>query len=308
MGKKITQLATITEVADDDLIVGVDVSDTSGSDNGTNKKFTKATLLAGLAPLNPQLTGWNPDAETWVYHSVDDPTGYFKIEGKDVSANYSVGWRIMFTNGGNVIKGIITAITYSDPDTIITFLHEIDPTDNQALYLLTNSAITENYFSPHKAPLGFPLDPDKWSVVYTYSTTGNITYANPAVANTWYSNNNARVEVPIGAWKFIVHTGVLRSQRSIGTAHSHQMAISVNGSTPYKEGVNYQNYTSSYTAGGSSFDLRTPCTTFVTNIVLTAKTYIYLLAGSGQNTVAALNMEITSGICTLRMEATCAYL
>lgn len=45
MGKKITQLATITEVADDDLIVGVDVSDTSGSENGTNKKFTKQNLL-----------------------------------------------------------------------------------------------------------------------------------------------------------------------------------------------------------------------------------------------------------------------
>lgn len=45
MGKKITQLATITEVADNDFIVGVDVSDTSGSDNGTNKKFTKEDLL-----------------------------------------------------------------------------------------------------------------------------------------------------------------------------------------------------------------------------------------------------------------------
>jgi hypothetical protein len=196
MGKKITQLATITEVADDDLIVGVDVSDTSGSDNGTNKKFTKATLLDGLAPLNPQLTGWNPDAETWIYHSVDDPTGYFKIEGKDVSANYSVGWRIMFTNGGNVIKGIITAITYSDPDTIITFLHEIDPTDNQALYLLTNSAITENYFSPHKAPLGFPMSPVKWTVKVTLGS-GN---QQSPVNGTWYNIASNIITVPIGCW------------------------------------------------------------------------------------------------------------
>jgi hypothetical protein len=196
MGKKITQLATITEVADDDLIVGVDVSDTSGSDNGTNKKFTKATLLTGLAPLNPQLTGWNPDAETWVYHNVDDPTGYFKIAGKDVSANYSVGWRIMFTNGGNVIKGIITAITYSDPDTIITFLHEIDPTDNQALYLLQNSAITENYVSPHKAPLGFPMSPAKWSVVF--STKTQVYQASPSVG-TVYSTGYS-ISIPIGVW------------------------------------------------------------------------------------------------------------
>ena len=200
MGKKITQLATITEVADDDLIVGVDVSDTSGSDNGTNKKFTKATLLDGLAPLNPQLTGWNPDAETWVYHNVDDPTGYFKIEGKDVSANYSVGWRIMFTNGGNVIKGIITAITYSNPNTIITFLHEIDPTDNQALYLLTNSAITENYFSPQKAPQGFPLDPTKWRVRTTDSTNRS---QSTTTRFEWYNigTANSQLVVPIGAWR-----------------------------------------------------------------------------------------------------------
>lgn len=175
----------------------MDVSDTSGSDNGTNKKFTKATLLAGLAPLDPQLTGWNPDAETWVYHNVDDPTGYFKIEGKDVSANYSVGWRIMFTNGGNVIKGIITAITYSDPDTIITFLHEIDPTDNQALYLLTNSVITENYFSPHKAPLGFPMSPDKWTV--ELEDTTNRTQKSPS-AGVWYNIGSLSLSIPIGAW------------------------------------------------------------------------------------------------------------
>lgn len=196
MGKKITQLATITEVADDDLIVGVDVSDTSGSENGTNKKFTKATLLGGLAPLNPQLTGWNPDTETWVYHNVDDPTGYIKIEDKDVSANYSVGWRIMFTNGGNVIKGIITAITFTDPDTIITFLHEIDPTDNQALYLLTNSTITENYFSPHKAPLGFPMSPEKWKVenINTSNNEGAMS------SKVWYNRGGSLV-VPIGAWR-----------------------------------------------------------------------------------------------------------
>lgn len=198
MGKKITQLATITEIADDDLLVGVDISDTSGSAEGTNKKFTKANLLSGLAPLNPQLTGWNPDTETWAYHSVDDPTGYIKIEDKDVSANYSVGWRIMFTNGGNVIKGIITAITYSDPDTIITFLHEIDPTDNQALYLLTNSAITENYFSPHKAPLGFPMSPAKWRV---YVNSGGTSQASPTTGT--YYNIGSSISVPIGDWELI---------------------------------------------------------------------------------------------------------
>ena len=217
MGKKITQLATITEIADDDLLVGVDISDTSGSAEGTNKKFTKANLLSGLAPLNPQLTGWNPDTETWAYHSVDDPTGYIKIEDKDVSANYSVGWRIMFTNGGNVIKGIITAITFTDPDTIITFLHEIGPTDNQALYLLTNSAITENYFSPHKAPLGFPMSPVKWSQTKTH-TMQNYSVTNPT---SWQSMGTViSLTIPIGVWN-VSYWALIYAEKASGNIEAY---------------------------------------------------------------------------------------
>jgi len=199
MGKKITQLATITEVADDDLLVGVDVSDTSGSDNGTNKKFTKASLLQGLAPLDPQRTGWNPDEETWVYHNVDNPTGYIKIEGKDVSANYSVGMRIMFTNGGNIVKGILTAVVYSNPNTILTFLHEINPANSQALHLLQNSAITNNYYSTHKAPLGFPVDEDSWSVKVSSSISQDAT--SNSVSGTVYNVPSLDFVMPIGEYK-----------------------------------------------------------------------------------------------------------
>lgn len=197
MGKKITQLATITEVADDDLLVGVDVSDTSGSDNGTNKKFTKASLLDGLAPLDPQITGWNPLGEDLVYVSVDDPTGVVKVEGKDITDKLSVGMRLRFTNGGNVINAIITAIAFS-VDTTITFLHEIDPADSQALYLLTNSAITLPYFSSQKAPYGFPTDPRKWSV-QVRNVTG-YTQASPT-QGTWYNLGSILLTVPRGLWK-----------------------------------------------------------------------------------------------------------
>ena len=102
----------------------------------------------------------------------------------------------MFTNGGNVIKGIITAITYSDPDTIITFLHEIDPTDNQALYLLQNSAITENYCSPHKAPLGFPMSSAKWQVLVTDSSV----WSQVSSGTTVYNPNSKSITLPIGLW------------------------------------------------------------------------------------------------------------
>ncbi len=292
MGKKITQLATITEVADDDLIVGVDVSDTSGSDNGTNKKFTKATLLAGLAPLDPQLTGWNPDAETWVYHNVDDPTGYFKIEGKDVSANYSVGWRIMFTNGGNVIKGIITAITYSDPDTIITFLHEIDPTDNQALYLLTNSAITENYFSPHKAPQGFPLSPVKWEVKTNLSGGNKQT----PTSETWYNVANNLTTIPIGVWNIrfkaniaaVGSGGYLVVNSTLSNANNTEWDNDLTVATESSAGITQLGY---ITLGASK------------TLTMTSKTNLYLNLKTDSPNTSGIYIKSPSCIW-----ATCAYL
>lgn len=295
MGKKITQLATITEVADDDLIVGVDVSDTSGSDNGTNKKFTKATLLAGLAPLGPQLTGWNPDAETWVYHNVDDPTGYIKIEDKDVSANYSVGWRIMFTNGGNVIKGIITAITFTDPDTIITFLHEIDPTDNQALYLLTNSAITENYFSPHKAPLGFPMSPAKWQVLVVDSTV----WSQVSSGTTVYNPNGINIAVPIGSWSLTISV-LPQIGNSSHMAGAKYMTLGLGSSNS-----TFNTNLSSSIAGADIKFVRQPIYRTL-DLLLTSKTTFHLNArsdsGAGE-TLYFLNDSYTASIV-----AVCKYL
>ncbi len=46
--KKVTDLTALTTIADDDLVMVVDVSDTTGSADGTSKKITKANLTAGL--------------------------------------------------------------------------------------------------------------------------------------------------------------------------------------------------------------------------------------------------------------------
>ena len=294
MGKKITQLATITEIADDDLLVGVDISDTSGSAEGTNKKFTKANLLSGLAPLTPQLTGWNPDTETWAYHSVDDPTGYIKIEGKDVSANYSIGWRIMFTNGGNVIKGIITAITFTDPDTIITFLHEIDPTDNQALYLLTNSAITENYFSPHKAPLGFPMSPAKWSVTFLDTTQRD---QSTPTQNTWYNLGTLSFSLPIGVWD-INWSAQGRYTAATVISISMQLGISTSNNSVsdtnliMESGLNSTFSDHSYYQSGL--------------VTQTSKTNWYVIGRTRNASVAGIGL--VNSITPFLVTATCAYL
>ena len=45
--KKVTDLGPLTSAADDDLLMIVDVSDTTGSAEGTSKKITKANLGGG---------------------------------------------------------------------------------------------------------------------------------------------------------------------------------------------------------------------------------------------------------------------
>src|SRR5574344_1433764 len=146
---------------------------------------------------NPLQSGWNLANETWTYSSVDNPTGVITITG-DKTGKYSLGMRIKFTNGGNIIYGIITKISYSSPNTTLTFLHEINTsTGNSALHLMANSAITNNYYSNMKTPFGFPMNPSKWTITALYSTS---TAQSSPIANTWYNIGGFKINIPIGIW------------------------------------------------------------------------------------------------------------
>lgn len=156
---------------------------------------TNATNITNLQ------TGWNSANETWTYSSVDDPTGVITISG-DKTTKYSLGMRIKFTNGGNTIYGIITKISYTSPNTTLTFLHEINPTNSLVLHLMANSAITLNYYSNMKAPFGFPLNPDKWSIKKTLTT--NYFKSNPVKDTIYYSGFN--ITIPIGLYNIELST------------------------------------------------------------------------------------------------------
>lgn len=137
-------------------------------------------------------TGWVAMGVTLTYSSVDDPTGVV-TSSSDISDKLSVGMRIKFTNNSVTVYGIVTAIS----GTTITFLHEIDPTDSQALNLMQNSAITSPFFSFHKCPYGFPVDSRKW-MIRVSDTTSRIT-TNP-VQNTWNNISQLGITLPIGVW------------------------------------------------------------------------------------------------------------
>lgn len=151
--------------------------------------------------LNSLLTGWVPAGETWTYSSVDDPTGVITVAG-DVTSKYSKGMKIRFVNAGNTIYGKVSATpTYSAPNTTITFLHEIDPSDNLALNLLQNSAITSPHFSYVDRPYGFPVNGDSWAITVI---TAPDKQSSP-VQNTWY-NLGGNITIPIGSWEVYYET------------------------------------------------------------------------------------------------------
>jgi hypothetical protein len=84
---------------------------------------------------------------------------------------------------------IVTAITSST----ITLYGGTD-------YALTNVVISAVYYSPHKSPFGFPLNPAKWSVIVTDTTAPS--QASP-VSGTWYNVGGtlSQITAPIGLWR-----------------------------------------------------------------------------------------------------------
>ncbi len=155
--------------------------------NGSAMAASSGTGGGTSAPV--AITGWVA-ASGWSYSLVDDPIGVISLSS---GHGITVGMRIKFMNGGNTIYGIVVAVT----STTITFLHEIDPTDSQAKYLMADSAITDAYYSPVKAPQGFPMEPTKWTVK---AINSNSNIVSSPTSDSWYHLGSFSLVIPIGSW------------------------------------------------------------------------------------------------------------
>jgi len=100
------------------------------------------------------------------------------------------------TQSSTIKYFLITGVSFSSPNTTITLYGGTD-------YTLANSTISNIYFSTEKAPLGFPLDPAKWSVEVSDSP---FTYESSPTANTWYNIGGDSITVPIGIWELSYST------------------------------------------------------------------------------------------------------
>jgi hypothetical protein len=159
-------------------------------------------------------SGWNLITQTLTYSAADAPT-FTATTSAGLTPFISVGMKIMLTNT-TVKYFIVTAIT---PSTITLY----GGTD----YTLVSAAISSVYYSPQKAPFGFPLDPVKWSVIFGSASAPYVT--SPTV---WFQVSGYLQSIPIGKWKGTYKVAYRLYNASGSTAvETAQITISSDGTT-----------------------------------------------------------------------------
>jgi hypothetical protein len=239
-------------------------------------------------------TGWIPVTGAVSYNSVDDPTGVINVQPEH---GVGIKNRLKLLNGGHTIYGIVTAVT----TTTITFLHEIDPTDSLALYLLSAGDITDVYYSRDPMPQGFPNEPTKWTVWASKTTSPSQAVLSPSTLDVWQRAGSISLAVPIGAWKiqgkFDAQVVVNGSTYAWGNA-----SISSSTSTETNKKLTHTMF---FDDGNSSNKNFIDGYAAEDDIVLTSKTPFYIIMKTLGTAATVLQANYISGI---YMWATCAYL
>lgn len=148
---------------------------------GGQLKRVQVKVLTG----NPDV-GYQASGESWVYSSWSSTTriGVVTVPS-DATTKYTKGMRVRIAQAtGGTKYAIIMDITTT---TLVLFF----PTGTT----LNNEAITSSFYSPLYAPVGFPTDPDLWTL--KASLAANSSVSSPAAA-TWY--NALSLVVGQGKW------------------------------------------------------------------------------------------------------------
>lgn len=231
--------------------------------------------------------GWVEPNETWTYASADSPTFTFTISG-DKTLKYTPGTRIRLKQSGAYKYFIITVVAYSAPNTTVTVYGGTD-------YTLANAAITDNWFSQMKSPVGFPLNPVKWTIEGE-DTTSRLQLT--PVASTWYNLGSFSITIPIGAWRV-----------------EYFVSLQINDSAAAPRDM----FATLSTANNSQSDatMTTGCAVYVSTaagwpatkagpIVLTVKTIHYL--NSMTSTASVDELYNRNDVAPAVIRAVCAYL
>ena len=250
--------------------------------------FAKKTLAETQAILGCRLTGWI-DAPALTFSAADAPVYTVTCNG-----NYTliipVGARIALTHSGATKYFIVVKTSYSSPNTTFTLYGGTD-------YTLAAGAITNPYYSIAKAPVGFPLDPDKWTVMVTDSS--DRSQSNPS-NSTYYNVGSIQISIPIGAWR--IHYNVFASTEVVSAPAYLNFTVCLSTTN------------NGNTLASLSRFVATPLINSQLNGVcsgepytVASKTTLYLNASTNSNQACATT-HFHNNWSTLIIKAICAYL
>lgn len=240
--------------------------------------------------INELASGWFSAGETWTYASADAPTFTFTISG-DKTSKYSPGMRIKLTQT-TVKYFIITAVSYSSPNTTITIYGGTD-------YTLADAAITSPFYAIQKTPAEFPLDPRKWTVEVKDTTRRN---QSSPTQNAWYNLGNVNITIPVGLWDVEYSVCYYASQPDKDESYAGTTLSTENNSESDSDFS-----TSNLVLGATATSVGVATTVFRRKVIsLTEKTIYYL----NTRTLIAGTTSISNynDYSPLIIRAICAYL
>lgn len=232
--------------------------------------------------IENNIGSWRYLGNVLTFLSTDTPT-FVATTSIDLTSILSLGMRIKLTQTSTKYF-IITAIS----GTTLTLYGGTD-------YTLINAAITNVYYSGEKAPYGFPLNPEKWTMNFIIA---GASQTNP-VAGTWY--NLANIIVHAGSWK-LPYNIALNGYKASTTAFKQYFSLSTTNN-----GVTDNERTSYIQIEGATGIMSDNMPVYNTkDITITSKTTYYLNTMTPLSAVNSIGIGEAGSIQTVK--AICNYL
>jgi hypothetical protein len=281
-GKVLAGTGAGTSAWQDQVVKASGAEINTGTDDA---KFATAAAIAGSF-LGVQ-GGWSP-LGACTYEAADAPTYTFSL-ASDMTGILSSGMRIKLTDS-TVKYFIVTAVgAYSGGKTIITVYGGTD-------YNLSGGAITLPYYSIQKAPFGFPLSPEKWTVEATDTTGRSQTNAASA---TWYNFNS--IAVPIGLWNLTYYASAWYNTAAVVNEFIYLTLSTANNS---ESDADFTSVAGSYIANGTIH----LAPMMKSKIISLAAKATYYLNGKLLTGGASYSVGVANDSQKLIIRAVCAYL
>lgn len=277
----------------------------NGGIDNSNVNAAAALAASKLAGYPADVTKFLSGGGTWIAaSSVDGWTAlsaltYGTTDGHTFTATYSgdltasvpVGSRVKLTNQAATQYFIVTAHVAG---TLTLY--------GGTTYSITNTAITNPFFSREKCPVGFPLDKAHWTEQLIDTT---LRQQISPVNGTWYNLGSLNLVVPIGAWDLAYDVAA-----NCFFSGTFEMPISVTLSTTTTTETDTE-LTSGGNAvqNGASNGLILPCGR-AKSVLLAAKATYSLLARQNTGATQINFVPLSSGVggSSTRIRAICSYL